>query len=65
MSAPSHALTSRLDPAQAVDTAPAFILPAKAFARRALVVTLDVTRELGIFLPRASVADLTSSPPIS
>ena len=63
MSAPSHALTSRLDPAQAVATAPAFILPATSFARRALVVTLDVTRELGIFLPRASVADLTSSPP--
>ena len=63
MSAPSHALTSRLDPAQAVATAPAFILPATAFARHALVVTLDVTRELGIFLPRVSVADLTSSPP--
>ena len=40
MSAPSHALTSRLDPAQAVATAPAFILPATSFARRALVVTL-------------------------
>ena len=27
------------------------------------LVTLDITRELGILLPRASVADLTSSPP--
>ena len=45
MSAPSHALTSRLD-AQALATAPAFMLPATAFAQRALVVTLDVTREL-------------------
>ena len=50
---------------QAVATAPAIILPTTAFARRALVVTFDVTRELGFFLPRASVADLTSSPPIS